>query len=61
MSIYVQALMPFDFDRLSDKAAAIETITSIKKRLVEHFHLKQGFKLEIEDYEGTEWPDSPNE
>ena len=24
-------------------------------------HLKQGFKLEIEDYEGTEWPDSPNE
>lgn len=53
--------MPFDFDRLSDKAAAIETITSIKKRLVEHFHLKQGFKLEIEDYEGTEWPDSPNE
>lgn len=45
MSIYVQALMPFDFDRLSDKAAAIETITSIKKRLVEHFHLKQGLSL----------------
>lgn len=61
MSIYVQALMSFDFDRLSDKAAAIEKITTIKKQLAEHFHLKQGFELVIEDYEGTEWPDSPNE
>ena len=61
MSVYVQALMPFDFDRLSDKVAAIETITNIKNQLAEHFHLKQGFELEIEDYENTEWPDSPNE
>ena len=61
MSVYVQAFMPLDFDRLSDKSAAKEKITSIKNHLVEHFHLKQGFELEIHDYEGTEWPDSPNE
>ncbi len=61
MSVYVQALMPLDFDKLSDKVAAIEIITGIKKLLSEHFHLKQGFELEIEDYDGTEWSDSPNE
>lgn len=61
MSVYVQALMPFDFDRLSDKAASIDKITFIKKQLEEHFHLKQGFKLEIDDNEGTEWSDFPNE
>ena len=61
MSIYVQAFMPLDFDRLSDKAAAIEKIKSIKKQLEEHFQLKQGFELDIEDCEGTEWSDSPNE
>ena len=55
MSVYVQALMPFDFDRLSDKAASIDKITFLKKQLEEHFHLKQGFKLEIDDNEGTEW------
>lgn len=58
MSIYVQAFMPFDFDRLSDKAAAVEKITSIKNKLAEHFHLKQGFELEIVDYEESEWSDS---
>lgn len=61
MSISVQALMPFDFDRLSDKVAAIEKITSLKEKLAEHFRLKQGFEQEIEDYEGTEWQDSPNQ
>lgn len=60
MSIYVQALMPFDFDKLSDKAAAIETISNIKDQLATHFCLKEGFKLDIEDNEGTEWSDMPN-
>lgn len=61
MSTYVQALLPFDFDKLSDKVAAIENITKIKNQLATHFCLNEGFNLIIEDYEGTEWPDSPNE
>lgn len=61
MSVYVQALLPFDFDNLDDKAAAVEKISYIKNLLAAHFHLKEGFNLVIHDYEGTEWSDSPNE
>ena len=57
MSIYVQALMPLDFDRLSEKAAAIETtICTLKKRLGNISTLNKDLNLEIEDYEGLNGP-----
>ncbi|MDE6415511.1 MAG: hypothetical protein K2K68_00595 [Duncaniella sp.] len=54
MSVNIEAFMPSDYYELSSKAASIEKITSIKNQLAEHFHLKQGFELEIEDNEWTE-------
>lgn len=55
MSVYVEMLVPYDFDSLSCKEKAIKELETIKTRLAAFFHISKEFVFDIEDYDGTEF------
>lgn len=55
MSVYVEMLVPYDFNSLSCKEKAVNELMAIRNKLASFFHISKEFVFDIEDYDGTEF------
>lgn len=55
MSVYVEAIAPYDFHEVATKEKAITKLNELKNMFVQYYRMELICHLEIEDYENSEF------